>query len=429
MSVPILGGALPASAASAEITSPADGAVITSAGPVRVTATTQWNSWRLVVVSPGGSEEIVAGKSGVNNDALSGNAAIGNNGRYEVRLQNKVFTWATKSTRTFDARVPPASPGGVTAKASGGKLTVRWNRGLENDLTGYTVTGGSGRSKNGSADSLCAGTNCSTTFSLPSSTSGRIPVRVRAKRSNGSGGSVYSSIVTSNVTVAGGSTTAPLPGSPPPAYPSGSVPPSTSTPLTPFNNEAPYTLPSVQPNGATPGFAYPAPQVANQMTPKAENIAATDRLQWGKSVGIALILLVVAAHLGTWTRSLRVSQAGVSRQGMAARLAHGGTGRSRVRKAREQIARAEAIAKTSSVPVELKKTTDSAPARAGDTAVLTPPTSTTRPGRRPATLGKRSNGVNVRIAKPAPKSSATQPETKKSGRSTHARGRGRRRSK
>ncbi len=168
--------------------------------------------------------------------------------------------------------------------------------------------------------------------------------------------------------------------------------PSASTPLTPFNNESPVTLPSVQPDGATPGFTYPAPQIATD-SPKAQNIAATDRLQWGKSVGIALILLIVAAHLGTWTRRLRVAQAGTSSSGMAARLARGGTGRKRVSKAREQIARAEAIAKTAPVLAAGTKPSE-VPQHAG-----------WKPFRRkgqarppPATLGKGASGVNVRIA-------------------------------
>ncbi|MFC6932555.1 hypothetical protein ACFQHO_20905 [Actinomadura yumaensis] len=248
---------------------------------------------------------------------------------------------------------------------------------------------------------------------------------VRAQRSNGAGGSLYSSSASTHVSIAGGSTAPPPSSSVPPSYPSGSTPPGATTPLTPFNNESPVTLPSVQPNGATPGFTYPTPQVANQTKPRAENMAATDRLQWSKSIGIALILLIVAAHLGTWTRHLRVSQAGVSRKGMAARIARSGSGRTRVRKAREHIARAEAIAKS---PVNLEKA-GVKKARSGDTAVLDAPVSPKQAngangkvGRRPATLGKRSSGtsgVNVRIGPSGAPAAAEQRDLKETAPLRH----------
>jgi hypothetical protein len=225
-----------------------------------------------------------------------------------------------------------------------------------------------------------------------------VTVAVRARRSTGKGGSLYSSASSASAVMSG--TTGDLPSGTAPSLPSGTGAPSTSTPLTPFNNESPVTLPSVQPDGATPGFAYPAPKIATD-APKAVNVAATDRLQWGKSVGIALILLVVAAHLGTWTRRLRVSQAAASSLGTAARIARGGSGRTRVKKAREKIARAEAIAKTGPVKPAGKG------GRAGDTLVIGGPVKQKakpkgRAGRRPASAGKPGGGVDVQIAKPAP---------------------------
>ncbi|WP_157419744.1 hypothetical protein [Actinomadura kijaniata] len=175
----------------------------------------------------------------------------------------------------------------------------------------------------------------------------------------------------------------------------------------------------MQPPGSTPGFTYPAPQVLGTSAPKATNAAATDSLQWGKSIGIALILLVIAAHLGTWTRRLRVAQAGVSDKGMAARMARAGVGRKRVARQREQIARAEALAKTVGTSAKPGRSTkaavkdDKAPGatrtavlavKAGDTktvsaAAKTPAAKPAKPARRrPATLGKRQSGVEVRIA-------------------------------
>lgn len=433
MSVPILGAAMPADAASAGITSPSNNASVSHGTKVRVTASTPWGKWRLVVEQPGGTQTTIASKGGWSK-TLSSDAAIANNGNYTVRLQEyRWFAWHEEDTRTFRVRVRPAAPSGLSANASGGKLTVRWNLGLENDLKGYKVSAGSGRSKSGSAGSLCSGTSCSASFSLPSSVSGTVPVSVRAQRSNGAGGSLYSSSASTQVSIAGGSTAPPPSSSVPPSYPSGSTPPGATTPLTPFNNESPVTLPSVQPNGATPGFTYPTPQVANQTKPRAENMAATDRLQWSKSIGIALILLIVAAHLGTWTRHLRVSQAGVSRKGMAARIARGGSGRTRVRKAREHIARAEAIAKS---PVSLDKP-GVKKARSGDTAVLDAPGSPKQAngangkvGRRPATLGKRSSttsGVNVRIGPSGASASPDQHDPKGNRATTRSRRGARRR--
>ncbi|MGK5552480.1 hypothetical protein ACSNOI_12780 [Actinomadura kijaniata] len=171
----------------------------------------------------------------------------------------------------------------------------------------------------------------------------------------------------------------------------------------------------MQPPGSTPGFTYPAPQVLGTSAPKATNVAATNSLQWGKSIGIALILLVIAAHLGTWTRRLRVAQAGVSDKGMAARMARAGVGRKRVARQREQIARAEALAKTAGTSAKPGRSTKAAAkdakapgaaktavlaAKAGDakatSAAKAPAAKPAR--RRPATLGKRQSGVEVRIA-------------------------------
>ncbi|WP_067918160.1 hypothetical protein [Actinomadura rubrobrunea] len=409
MSVPILATAAPASAAGAGITSPDDGAVISSGGSVKVAATTEWlNAWRLVVVSPGGTEQVVASKGALSSAGLSGTADLGNNGRYEVRLQENFLGWHTKATRSFVARVPPAAPGGVSAKLSGSKITVRWNRGLESDLLGYSISAGAAGSKSGSVDGLCSGTSCSTTFAVPSSASGTIPVRVRARRSDGSGGSIYSSAASASVTVkgsggsgGGGSSVSPPSSSVPPTVPS--TPPPGAAPLTPFNNASPVTLPQVQPEGATPGLTYPAPQVADQNRPKAQNVAASDTLQWGKSIATALILLLIAAHLGTWTRRIRVAHAGVSSQGTAARIARSGTGRKRVIRARQQIAQAEAAARTAEISSAVK----AARGERGSKAAAAPSRpGASRAGRRPATLGGGNSGVVVRIAEPAHRSGA-----------------------
>ncbi|NEA25472.1 hypothetical protein [Actinomadura bangladeshensis] len=386
MSFPVL-AALPAQAASTSVITPADGAVITSGSQLTAKAHFDFAvTMQLRVDGPGIGDMFLAEK-GFSGD-MAGTFPITRNGSYKVSLKGKQ-TGHIYDSNTFTVRIAPAAPTGVSANVSGGKLVVKWNRGLEDDLIGYVLSGSGVKSRSGSVGSLCQGTNCSTTLSLTRS-SGAVSVGVRASRSNGTGGSLYSGTSSATANVGGVSGTLPGGGSAP-SLPSNSSVPSANTPLTPFNNESPVTLPSVQPDGATPGFTYPAPQIATD-SPKAQNVAATDRLQWGKSVGIALILLIVAAHLGTWTRRLRVAQAGTSSNGMAARIARSGTGRKRVRKAQEQIARAEAIAKTGPVLSGIKQSKS-----AGKSA------SKTKPVRRPATLGgKASGGVNVRLAKSTP---------------------------
>lgn len=388
MSFPVL-GALPAQAATTSVISPADGAVITSGSQLTAKAHFDFAiTMQLRVSGPGIGDTFLA-ERGLSGD-LTGTFPITRNGRYKVFLKGKQ-TGHIYDSNTFTVRIAPAAPTGVSASASGGKLVVKWNRGLEDDLTGYAISGSGVKGKSGSVDSLCQGTSCSATLSLTRS-SGAVSVGVRARRATGTGGSLYSSTSTATATLGGGS--AALPGGTAPSLPTNSTVPSANTPLTPFNDESPVTLPSVQPDGATPGLTYPAPQIATD-SPKAQNVAATDRLQWGKSVGIALILLIVAAHLGTWTRRLRVAQAGTSSNGMAARAARSGTGRKRVAKAREQIARAEAVAKTAPVLSAGRKKSKAAKKSGVATKA--------KPARRPATLGKGSSGVNVRIAEPAPK--------------------------
>ncbi|QKW39888.1 hypothetical protein HUT06_42515 [Actinomadura sp. NAK00032] len=385
MSFPIL-GALPAQAATTEVISPANDTVIKSGSQVTAKAHFDFAiTMQLRVSGPGIGDTFLA-ERGLSGD-MSGTFPITQNGDYKIVLRGKQ-TGHIYDSSIIHVRIPPAAPGGVSANVSGRKLVVKWSRGVEDDLTGYALSGTGVKSKSGSLASLCQGTSCSTTLSLTRS-SGAVSVGVRAKRSNGDGGSLYSS--TSTATAMAGGSASTVPGGAVPSLPSSSGVPSANTPLTPFNNESPITLPSVRPEGATPGFAYPAPQIATD-TPKAQNVAATDRLQWGKSVGIALVLLIVAAHLGTWTRRLRVAQAGASSNGMAARIARGGTGRKRVKKAREQIARAEARAKTGPVMSAV------APAKPAGAKDAGRPASKTKPARRHATPGKGPSGVNVRIA-------------------------------
>ncbi len=343
MSAPIL-GASPARAATTGVLSPAAGTVITSGS--QVTARAHFDlalTMQLRYDGPGRSGVLLAEKSLWGD--LSGSIPISRNGQYRVFLKGKQTGLSYGEVHPFTVRIPPAAPSGVSARVSSGKLVVRWKRGGEQDLTGYTLSGAGAGSASGSVGSMCSGANCTATLSLTRS-SGSVSVGVRAKRSTGTGGSISSGATTAGAFVSSGKTGT-VPHGSAPSLSSGATRSNSSAPLTPFNNESPVTLPSVQPDGATPGFTYPTPQIAD--APKAQKVAGTDRLQWGRSVAIALVLLVAAAHLGTWTRRMRVHQAGTSSLGMAARIARGGTGRTRVRAARERIARAEALAKTGPV--------------------------------------------------------------------------------
>lgn len=404
----VLGLPLSADAATTSVLSPSNGSVITRGSSVTARAHFDFAlTMELRVKTPSGDDAFLAKKSGTGD--LSGTIYLQRNGTYEVYLVGRP-TNHVYDHNTFKVKIPPASPSGVSASASGGKLKVNWNLGLEDDLSGYTVKASGVGSKSGSTGSFCSGTSCSASFSLPSSATGNVGVSVTAKRPSGSGGSVYSGAAAATANAGGGGGGSSLPPGSVPSLPPGTTSPTPNTPLTPFNSSSPLTLPNVQPDGATPGFAYPTPQVANQMSPKAKNVAATSSLQWGKSVGIALVLLVIAAHLGTWTRRLRVAQAGVSNRGMAARMARAGVGRKRVSKERERIARAEAIAKTATLTPPSKTPTPGKPSVASAkpdadknaTAVMKAPgvggENMDKPRRRPAALGKRPGGVDVSIA-------------------------------
>jgi hypothetical protein len=344
----VLGPATPAFAIAGTVDTPADGAVFTSGSSVTATGTFTGADMELRASTPN-SGDILLDKGSLAGE-FSGTIPLSVNGSYKVYIKGAI-TETVYDTNTFTVKIPPATPSGLSAKASGNKISVSWNRGSESDLSGYTVTAGKAGSKSGSDDSLCSGSNCSTTLSLPSGTSGSVPITVRAKRSDGLGGSLSSGSASTSVSVAppaasGGAGTGGL-GSLPPGAP-GVAPTTGGAPLTPFNGESPVSLPSVQPEGAQVGLTYPTPQVVGQSAaPKATNVAAAESMQWSTSVGIALVLLVAAAHLGTWTRRMRLAQAGLSSKGRAARMARGGSGRTRVRRAREHIARAEAVAKTS----------------------------------------------------------------------------------
>jgi hypothetical protein len=334
MGFTILGAPLPAHAATTQVLSPANGAVITSGSAVTVKGHFDIGiTIQLVVTTPSGARSVVASKGGFNSD-LSGSVNIARNGKYTAQIIGKE-TSHTYDTNTFTVRVPPAAPSGLSATVSGKKLTVRWSLGSEADLTGYKVTAG--------GQSHSVGRSSSTSFTLSSNTTGSVNVGVQARRSNGSGGTVVSGISHTSATVGSGGGS----GGGTPNIPNYTNPSGNNTPLTPVNPNSGLNLPTVAPNGSNPGFVYPTPtpEVAtqNQVTPKAKSVADVSQMAWGRSLALALILLVCAAHLGTWTRRLRFAQAGL---GAGGRLGRKGGGKARVKTAHERIAQAEALAKT-----------------------------------------------------------------------------------
>jgi hypothetical protein len=105
--------------------------------------------------------------------------------------------------------------------------------------------------------------------------------------------------------------------------------------LNPLNGASPFSLPSVAPDGAGQGFEYPTPdpQIASPPSrPVARNVAQTTPLKWGQSLAIALVLLVISAHLGMWSRRQRLAAEG-------ARSTNGGNGKWGARKKARESAR------------------------------------------------------------------------------------------
>lgn len=81
----------------------------------------------------------------------------------------------------------------------------------------------------------------------------------------------------------------------------------------PLNGASPFSLPPVAPDGSAQGFAYPSPepQVASPPAqPAARSVAETQPVKWGQSLAIALVLLVISAHLGMWSRRQRLAAEG-----------------------------------------------------------------------------------------------------------------------
>ncbi|HXA58842.1 MAG TPA: hypothetical protein VNW94_06735, partial [Streptosporangiaceae bacterium] len=217
-------------------------------------------------------------------------------------------------------------------------MTVTWNRGTELDLTGYRVSA-RGSTGGGSAGKLCPSSTCSITINTGTAT-GSLSISVTALRSNGSGGTVASSAASTRVNLGGGGNGSAGGGGggnnnlTPPGGNNNTTPPQT-------NPQSQLNLPNVAPNTQ---FTYPTPTpevLKSQLAGNALRDSQVSAVQWGRSIAVALILLIAAAHLGTWTRRVRIAQTGIL-------ISRGpkGNGKARVRSAQASIAQAEALAKT-----------------------------------------------------------------------------------
>jgi hypothetical protein len=96
--------------------------------------------------------------------------------------------------------------------------------------------------------------------------------------------------------------------------------------LNPLNGASPFSLPSVAPDGSGLGFAYPSPEpeVASPASqPVARNVSQTTPVKWGQSLAIALVLLLISAHLGMWSRRQRLAAEGAGAAGAGTRPGRG----------------------------------------------------------------------------------------------------------
>jgi hypothetical protein len=73
----------------------------------------------------------------------------------------------------------------------------------------------------------------------------------------------------------------------------------------------PFSLPSVGPDGSGIGFQYPTPDpqiaapAAKQV--RADDSSASTPIKWGQSIAAALVLLLLSAHFGMWSRRQRLA--------------------------------------------------------------------------------------------------------------------------
>lgn len=205
LTVPLSGAGLLLCAAPAfavtGITAPGDGVAYTSDTTVHIAATVDKNtgSAELQVKPPtatssaqvvdSGSTSLTSGASlGYDFDtatcasfpsACSGRAEAAN-GSWSVTL---VSAGKTVDSRSFILRIPPRAPGSLTAKADGYRaVNVTWSKGVEPDLTGWTLYADGGPTQDIAPDA-CSGTSCATTVTYAQDGTGSHTYSLVAHRS------------------------------------------------------------------------------------------------------------------------------------------------------------------------------------------------------------------------------------------------------
>ncbi len=202
--VPLCGAALLAAAvpASAAIVTPGAGATYTSDTTVAVRADVPQSSTAstLKLEGPGVARQLAAS---TNRDALGnypaqsltgsldtdcatadcnpGQVKPARNGTWRVTLSG-----AQSDSNTFVLRIPPKAPTAVSASTTAFReITVKWQRGSEPDLTGFTLYDNAGAVMRSdiSMSACSAGGACSTALTYGDDDSGERTFKLRAHRS------------------------------------------------------------------------------------------------------------------------------------------------------------------------------------------------------------------------------------------------------
>ncbi len=194
--VSLLVGATPAFAAGS-ITDPVDGAVFDRATSFTIRASMDsTTTTELRLQGPGGADQVVDSDRGTVTDGRAtldytfdtgcvtypssscSGSAPGANGVWTITLRG-----GASDSRSFTLRIPPATPGGVSASAEGFRAAkVTWRRGSEPDLTGYTLFDNGAVAQDGIGLGSCSGSTCSTTVTYDRDGTGAHAYSLVAKR-------------------------------------------------------------------------------------------------------------------------------------------------------------------------------------------------------------------------------------------------------
>lgn len=362
--------AVPAFAAT-EITAPSDGAVVTGGSSVLITASLDLlESGALELRGPEDdgfhrvdtSFHTVDKESGQLQYRLDVRSAP--NGTYTVHLTSQLLLAQGDGEHTFKLRVPPQPPEDLTAKVNESRaVLLRWKRGPEPDLAGYDVLSSTGDKLSSlSVGSACDGGSCAAMLDAPAGSAGeQVGFAVRARRhtapsSNATVSSAPSKVVTQVPAPAPTVSSSPNPSSAATPSDGGTSPGSAGSGGGGLPAERPvprHALPDLQPLASTSRLSLPdvtgagsagrnLPQLGNPAQKLAPSgplgtsatssnnsasgpmtITAMDPMQWWKTVALGLVLLLVTAHFGTWTRRRRPASARSGQRREQARARHG----------------------------------------------------------------------------------------------------------